>query len=260
MMDAKKLQQMIEGKEIRLYGQPKWTFGQNTCNTYEVFPETVKQNGEWVPAAPVLAEIEADDALSLMFSKWFLREAIITGAKLAQQSDSNVTLSINLLPTVADEDGFVEKLLAFLKELDFPARKLQFELSEAQVLTELGEKNLNYLHDEHGVGLWLANFGTGFSNVDLLRNVHFDGLELDRSYAKLIPEHEQTCRLVIAIQHFADMLGLKLCAKGIETQEQFEFFEELDFFKGQGYLIHEPIPMPEMAEYISKHAKHRRHD
>ena len=27
-----------------------------------------------------------------------------------------------------------------------------------------------------GIGLWLANFGTGHSNVDLLREVHFDGL------------------------------------------------------------------------------------
>ena len=258
-MNETKLRELIAAKHIRLYGQPKWTFGQNTCNTYEVFPETVMQDGEWVSAAPLLAEIEADDKLSLLFSQWFIREAIVTGARLVRQADSNVTLSVNLLPTCADEDGFVEQLLAMLEENKFPANKLQFELSEAQVLTELGVKNLNLLHDEYGVGLWLANFGTGFSNVDLLREVHFDGMELDRSYAKLIPEHEQSCRLVIAIQHFADMLGLKLCAKGIETQEQFEFFEELDFFKGQGFLIHEPIPMPEMAEYIDKHALHRGH-
>ena len=258
-MNVSKLKAMIAAKAFRLYGQPKWTFGQNTCNTYEVFPETMKVGDEWVPAAPALAEIEADDAMSLLFSQWFIQEAIVTGAKLAKQSDSNVTLSINLLPTCADEDGFVENLLALLEEVQFPARKLQFELSEAQVLTELGVKNLNYLHDEHGIGLWLANFGTGFSNVDLLREVHFDGLELDRSYARLIPEHEQSCRLVIAIHSFAEMLGLKLCAKGIETQEQFEFFEELEFFKGQGFLIHEPIPMPEMAEYIDKHALHRGH-
>ena len=258
-MDVNKLKEMTQAKAIRLYAQPKWTFGQNTCNTYEIFPETMLQDGEWVPIAPLLKEIEADDELSLEFSRWFLRESIITGAKLSNLTDSNVTLSINLLPTVADEDQFVEKLLALLEKVNFPTKKLQFELSEAQILTPLGIENLNKLHDEHGIGLWLANFGTGFSNVDLLREVHFDGMELDRSYAKLIPEHEQTCRLVVAIQHFADMLGLKLCAKGIETQEQFEFFEELDFFKGQGYLIHEPIPMPEMAEYIDKHALHRNH-
>ena len=42
-MNETKLKAMIEAKEVRLYGQPKWTFGQNTCNTYEVFPETMKQ-------------------------------------------------------------------------------------------------------------------------------------------------------------------------------------------------------------------------
>ncbi|MBR4080836.1 MAG: EAL domain-containing protein [Clostridia bacterium] len=258
-MNVTKLKAMITAKAFRLYGQPKWTFGQNTCNTYEVFPETMLADDKWVPIEPALEEIEADDEMSLLFSQWFIKEAIVAGAELAKKADSNVTLSLNLLPTCADEPGFVEELLALLEVLKFPPRKLQFELSEAQILTPKGVENLNYLHDEHGVGLWLANFGTGFSNVDLLREVHFDGLELDRSYAKMIPEHEQTCRLVIAIQHFADMLGLKLCAKGIETQDQFEFFEELDFFKGQGYLIHEPIPMDELVTYIDQHALHRGH-
>lgn len=55
-----------------------------------------------------------------------------------------------------------------------------FELSEAQNLSRKGIENLNYLHDELGVGLLLANFGTGHSNIDLLREVHFDGVELDR--------------------------------------------------------------------------------
>ena len=253
-MNETKLKAMIEAKEVRLYGQPKWTFGQNTCNTYEVFPETMKQGDEWVPIAPMLEEIEADPDLSLYFSAWFLKEAIMTGARLTAGADSNVTLSVNLLPAVANDVDFVENLLKLLNEYHFPAKKLQFELSEAQVLTEQGIENLNILHDEHGIGLWLANFGTGFSNVDLLREVHFDGMELDRSYAKLIPEHEQTARLIIAIQHFAGMLGLKLCAKGIETQDQFEFFEELDCFKGQGFLIGKPMPLAELTEYIDKFA------
>lgn len=29
----------IEEDRIQLYGQPKWTFGKNTCNTYEVFAD-----------------------------------------------------------------------------------------------------------------------------------------------------------------------------------------------------------------------------
>ena len=27
---------LIQANAFELYGQPKWTFGKNTCNTYEV--------------------------------------------------------------------------------------------------------------------------------------------------------------------------------------------------------------------------------
>lgn len=50
-----------------------------------------------------------------------------------------------------------------------------------------------------------------------------------------------------------------MCAKGIENQEQFEFFEELGCFKGQGFLIGKPMDMASMSDYIRKYAVRRRH-
>lgn len=245
---------------FELYGQPKWTFGKNTCNTYEVFAERVRlPNGDEMPAWPVLEIIERDEALTLLFSRWYLEAAMRSAAKLTADTDANVTLSLNLLPSYANHDLFLEDALRMLEKTGLNPKKMQFELSEAQNLHAEGVQSLNRLHDEHGVGLWLANFGTKHSNVDLLREVHFDGLELDRSYTALVPDHEMTCRLVVAIQHMAHTLDLLVCAKGIETQDQFEFYEELGCYKGQGYLIGRPMSMTALDDYIRKYAVHRHH-
>lgn len=245
---------------FELYGQPKWTFGKNTCNTYEVLVEKVHMpDGSEMPAWPMLEIIEADEALTLLFSRWFLEAAMESVIRISENTNVNVTLSLNLLPLYAGSEEFLEQVLGLMERLQMNPKKLQFELSEAQNLTPLGVKNLNTLHDEHGVGLWLANFGTGHANVDLLREVHFDGMELDRSYAALVPAHEQTCRLVVAIQHMAHTLDMQICAKGIETQDQFEFFEELGCLKGQGFLIGRPMPMEEMESYVRDFAVQRGH-
>lgn len=119
-----------------------------------------------------------------------------------------------------------------------------------------GHRNLNCLHDEHGVGLYLANFGKGHSNLNLLAAVHFDGIELDRSFAAGVPNQEMAVRLVVAIQSLAHTLDLKVCAKGIETPEQFECFDELEVYTGQGYLISKPMPMDELLEYINMYSVH----
>ncbi len=248
---------LIHLNAFELYGQPKWTFGKNTCNTYEVFAEMVHlPGGAAIPADIFLEMIEQDDELTLTFSQWFLKAAILSAAELGEKTNSHVTLSVNLLPQYAGQDAFVEQVLGLIEMTGFNPKKLQFELSEAQNLSPQGIENLNRLHDEHGVGLYLANFGKGHANIDLLRHVHFDGIELDRSFAAGVPEEDQMVRIIAGILNLADTLNLKVCAKGIETPEQFEFFDDLNVFNGQGYLIGKPMPLEELLEYINLYAVH----
>ena len=256
-MTRKLISELILSNAFELYGQPKWTFGKNTCNTYEVFAEQVHMpGGSVLPAQLFLELIEKDPDLTLTFSAWFIKAAITSAAALTEKSNSHVTLSMNLLPQFAGQANFVEQLISLLEMTGFNPRKLQFEVSEGQLLTRQGIDNLIKLHDEYGVGLYLANFGIGHANINLLSMVHFDGIELDRSFAAKIPEDDQMLRIVCAIQNMADTLDLHVCAKGIETPEQFDFFDQLKAFKGQGYLIGKPMPLSELLEYINMYAVH----
>ncbi|WP_346026279.1 EAL domain-containing protein [Beduinella massiliensis] len=260
-MDRERILKLIEEDALELYGQPKWTFGKNTCNTYEVFAEKIRQpNGESVPARELIDAVEADEELTRLFYAWFMERAMQTAVRLTAETDSNVTLSINVLAAQANEPGFFDQVLATMEKTKMRPYKLQFELSEAQGLTRVGIENINRLHDEQGISMLLGNFGTGHSNIDLLREVHFDGLELDRSFASGVPDDEQTCKLLVAVAHFADTLDLFVCAKGIETDDQMEFFEQLNFLKGQGYMIGPPMPMDELRDYIKMYAKKRSHE
>ena len=136
---------------------------------------------------------------------------------------------------------------------------MQFEISELQELSAEGCENLNYLHDEMGILLCMGNFGTHRTNMPLLHQVHFDMLELDKSYAALIPGNESACKAAVAIQHMADTLDMKMCAKGIENQDQFEFFEEVGAYKGQGALIGNPMTMEELEAYAKQYALEKGH-
>ena len=105
----------------------------------------------------------------------------------------------------------------------------------------------------------MGNFGTRHTNFPLLRQVHFDLLELDRSCAALVPQDDLACRTVVAIQHMADTLNMNVCAKGIETQDQFEFFEEIGIFKGQGSLIGSAMSMDELKDYLKRYGVKKNH-
>ena len=57
----------------------------------------------------------------------------------------------------------------------------------------------------------------------------------------------------------ADTLGMNVCAKGIATQDQFEFFEEIGIFKGQGPLIGLAMSLDELKEYVRTYGVRKGH-
>ncbi len=259
-MEQGAISDMILQKEMVLCGQPKWTFGKNTCNTYEIFVSHFRQkDGTLLPARPVMEIIERDEALTTLFSIVLMREAVGRTAEISTRASTNLTLSLNLLPKFADCPEFPDQVRACLKDTGLEPKRLQFEVSELQDIGEEGCRNLNSLRSELGIMLAMSNFGTRRSNVPLLYRVDFDMLELDRSYAALIPGDERACRAAIAIQHMADTLNIKMCAKGIENQEQFEFFEEIGAYKGQGSLIGSPMSLEELENYVRSYALEKGH-
>ena len=260
-MEQSVISNMILQNAMVLEGQPKWTFGKNTCNTYEISVTHFRNpEGNLLPAWPILRIIEQDDALTQLFSTTLLWEAVRQTVRISNEVNSNMTLSLNLLPKFAENAYFVEQVRTCLEETGLPSKHFQFEVSELQDISPVGCENLNIVHDELGVSLVMGNFGTRNTNIPLLCKVHFDLIELDRSFAASIPEDDLTCRAVIAIQHMADTLDMKLCVKGIATQDQFEFCEEIGIFKGQGPLIGLAMPLEELKEYVQRYGLKKGHD
>ena len=260
-MEQSVISNMILENAMVLQGQPKWTFGKNTCNTYELSVSHFRNpDGNLLPSWPILRLIEQDGALTQLFSTTLLWEAVRKTVQISDEVNSNITLSLNLLPRFAENDFFVDQVRNCLQETGLTPKHFQLEISELEDVSPSGCEHLNYLHDELGVSLVMGNFGTRNTNIPLLCQVHFDLLELDRSFAAKIPEDDLTCRTVIAIQHMADTLGMNVCAKGIATQDQFEFFEEIGIFKGQGPLIGLAMSLDELKEYVRTYGVRKGHD
>lgn len=245
----------LKNDRFRLFGQPKWTFGKNTCNTYEVFVDLmVSEDQENIPSSEFMPVIEADEELTTKFGDWFLECAFLDGARLMEKLGIDLHISINLLGFQVNRPEFVDRVMVMLDRVGIPGRNIQFELSEAQPLNDTGVANMIRLHGECQIPLVLGNFGTGYSNVDLLRRIPFDMLELSKEFTAGITDFERELKISVGILQMAQVLDITVCAKGIETAEQMELLEEAGFFKGQGFLIGRPMPMDELEEFVRKYA------
>lgn len=252
-----KLRALIEDGAFELYGQPKWTFGKNTCNTYEVFAEMLHlPGGETVPGYGYVRHTAADRHTSRLFSDWFMINALRMIRRLIDQTGCDLIVAINIWTHSINSHDFVERTKAALDDNGLEPRNLELELTEVDKLTSKGVANLVTLK-EMGAKLLFDNFGIGSNNLFLLNRLPFDGIKLARCFSSGsgVPHDEKLVRILVSIAHLADTLDMTVCAKGIENGEQFEFFGDLGFWKGQGFLIGPPMAEKKLHDFIMQFAQ-----
>ncbi len=249
------LRALIEDGAFELYGQPKWTFGKNTCNTYEVFAEVLHlPGGETVPGYGYVRRVTAERHTSTVFSDWFMKSALGMIRRLIDQIGCDLVVAINVWPHSVNCPDFVEKTKAELDLNNLAPRNLELEITEVDKLTARGIENLNALKSM-GAKLLFDNFGIGTNNLFLLSRLPFDGIKLARCFSGSVPGDETLVRILVSIAHLADTLNMTVCAKGIENGDQFEFFGDLGFWKGQGYMIGPPMAERKLHDFILQYAK-----
>lgn len=249
------LRSLIAEGAFELYGQPKWTFGKNTCNTYEVFAEVLHlPGGETVPGYDYVRQIAGDEETSELFSDWFLRESLSMMRRLIDAAGCDLIAAINTWTHYVNRPDFVARVKAELDRHGLSPRNLEYELSDIGRLSPVGVENLIALR-EMGVKLLLDNFGIGNNNLFVLNKLPFDGIKLARCFASGVPTDEKLVRILVSIAHLADTLNLTVCAKGIENGDQLEYFSDLGFWKGQGYMIGPPMAERKLQEFIEQFAQ-----
>ncbi|WP_051197995.1 EAL domain-containing protein [Butyrivibrio sp. MB2005] len=138
-----------------------------------------------------------------------------------------------------------------VEKYDIPRDYLHIELTESMIaqdkalMTGVIESFRN-----RGYEVWIDDFGSGYSSLNLLKDYHFDVLKLDMAFLANMSERSKT--IVRSSLAMAKKLGIKTLSEGVETQEQVEFLKAIGCGKLQGAYFGLPKPLNEMLESIEK--------
>jgi diguanylate cyclase (GGDEF)-like protein len=171
-----------------------------------------------------------------------LSEQIIAQALLdARQWDPRLTLSVNISPVQMRDPWFAQKLLRMLVEANFPASRLEIEITESCFHEDMGlVRSLVSSLKNQGIKISLDDFGTGYSSLSQLQALPFDSIKIDRSFVTNLMTNHDSATIVQAITALGAGLNLPITAEGIETSDVLQELQKLGKFKGQGYLYGQP--------------------
>lgn len=155
-----------------------------------------------------------------------------------------LTVSVNLSRLHFMEKNFLDEFDAIRQKYDVPAKYLEFELTERTVFEETELlTDVMYHMREKGYSCSLDDFGSGYSSLNILKELPINVIKLDRGF--FIGQYNEQSRIIIrAIINMAKELDMKTVAEGVDTPEQCSFLRESGCTMMQAFLYAKPMPIP----------------
>lgn len=182
---------------------------------------------------------------------WVLNHACSQGTEWLKEGVELERISVNLSMRQLTS-GCCEQINTILNETDFPANKLELEITES-LLMEKGDIAISELAQLQALGISIAldDFGTGYSSLHQIRTLPINKLKIDRSFIMELPDNQEDAILAKMIISMGKSLSLKVVAEGVETKEQQQFLLDEGCDLLQGYLFGKPMPASDLQLLLS---------
>jgi EAL domain-containing protein (putative c-di-GMP-specific phosphodiesterase class I) len=185
---------------------------------------------------PIAEESDLIQQLGL----WALTQA---SAKLAEwhRAGHLVRVAVNVSARQFRSEGFVDAVASAIRLNGISPQYLELELTES-ALIEDRTKAIAVLEALKGLGVQIAvdDFGTGYSSLSYLSGLPVDCLKIDRAFVTKLGQAGRDAAIAQAIISLGHVLGLRVLAEGVETEEEAEFLRKHECDEGQGYLFAKP--------------------
>jgi len=103
----------------------------------------------------------------------------------------------------------------------------------------------------HGVRFSLADFGTGFSSLNDLRQLPLDQLKIDQSFVRNMLRSNQDASIARTVVALGQTLGLDVIAEGVETGEHRRLLADIGCTSYQGDYFAKPMPSEDFEAFAA---------
>lgn len=176
-----------------------------------------------------------------------------TACREAAAWDVPIQVNVNLSPRQLNSGQLPAIVARILEETGLAPGRLALEITETMLLN-FSDSALQQLQSLRagGIKLVLDDFGTGYSSLSYLLRIEVDGIKIDRSFTKRLPD-PKVAAIYRTITRLAADLNTYVVAEGIEEPAQLEWLRQNGVHFGQGYLLGRPVEEApgERAAYLT---------
>lgn len=164
-----------------------------------------------------------------------------------------IPISVNVSSVDIYAIDVVEHFKNLVRKYGLPPEYVELEITESayveeyKVITSVAEALRNA-----GFTVLMDDFGSGYSSLNMLKDVNVDVLKIDMKFLKMDENTmDKGMGILEAVTRMANIMGLRMIAEGVETEDQINYLLNMGCIYGQGYFFYKPLPVEEIKVLLN---------
>lgn len=241
----------LENKEFKVFYQPKIDIATGKLVGAEALCRWIR-DGRIVPPMEFIPVLEQNtDICQLDF---YMLDSVCADIRRWLDEGGNVVrISVNLSRKHMMDVDLLDHIMNIVDKHNVPHEYIEIELTETTTDVEFRDlKRVVSGLQQQGIYTSVDDFGMGYSSLNLLREIPWNVLKVDRCFLPVDSDDSTSSRTVMFkyVVAMAKELGLECIAEGVETQNQVKILRDNNCLYAQGFLFDKPLPLADFEERL----------
>lgn len=231
------MNQALDNGEFVIYFQPKFDIFSGKIVGAESLVRWLK-NGKIISPGEFIPIFEKNGFIAKL--DLFVWEETIKYLKGRQDENKPMfPISVNVSRTILGNNDFVDSVVNLIKKYKISPKYLELEITETIFSdVDLVKSTVNKLR-ENGFKVLMDDFGSGYSSLNVLKEIEFDVVKIDLKFFSKYDE--KSLKIIDSVIKLCNKLNIPAIAEGVETKIYVDLLKKFGCKYAQGYFYSKPI-------------------
>ncbi|WP_297038575.1 EAL domain-containing protein [uncultured Dialister sp.] len=242
------LQEAMDKKYIQIYLQPVIRTISGTLCSAEALSRWIDPVYGFLSPADFIPALEESRQIQKL-DLYVLEEICRTYRSRVDKGLPVIPISFNLSRIDFYSGSIFEEVDAIVRKYQVPHCMIHVEITES-VFVKDGvsiSTQIDKFRDA-GFEMWMDDFGSGYSSLNVLKDYHFDEIKIDMAFLSSFTQKAKD--IIKSTVRMAKDIGIHTLVEGVETEEQRDFVRSIGCEKIQGWYYGRPMPLSELESCI----------
>ena len=240
----------IAEEQLQMYLQPQMDADGNLLGSEALIRWIHPEKGPIMPG-DFIPVFEKNGLISDV-DRYIWEKACALLKKWKDEGREDLYISVNISPRDFYFLNIFQIFTELVEKYDISPKNIKLEITETAIVMDFNRQmDLITRLRQTGFVVEMDDFGSGYSSLNMLKDIHVDILKIDMAFLKKANDEERSRKILKMVIALSKQLGMPVITEGIESAEQVQFLTEMGCEMFQGYYFAKPMDVATFeAQYL----------